>query len=368
MKFVMSAIVLNSKSRLPSIVILFGVTLLLGIWTDLARAQNGSVTPAEVAAIVERVRGGQGTSAGLQDALATGEMLLKEKRYGDAVEIFQSVLERSSSETRALYGAALALFNLGKPAEAEPLAKAAADILASAVLKPAVRVPPEQRGRAADALVLQAVVQAVRGKDADALKSSGLAVKIAPQHFDAQFTYGRALYSTGDMPGAAKAFRRAVALNPRDARTLFFLGTTLEKTGDFDDALSFYRRLIAIEPQAAEGHLGAGTLLIRRGGADGDEGIKELERAVSIDGNLYEARVALGRALLSRGRLTQAVEHLVRAAELAPGNPEPHYQLSLAYRRLGLTEKAAQETAAVRRIHEARRNPNANSNLNSTPD
>jgi tetratricopeptide (TPR) repeat protein len=367
-EFVMSAIVLNSKPRLPPIVILFGVMLLLGVWTGQTKAQNRSVTPAEVAAILERVRGGQGTGANLQNALATGDLLLKEKRYADAAEIFQSVLESSSSETRALYGAALALFNLGNPTEAEPLAKTAADILTSAVSKPAVRVPPEQRGRAADALVLQAVVEAVRGKNADALKSSGLAVRIAPEHFDAQFTYGRALYSTGDMSGAAKAFRRAVALNPRDARALFFLGTTLEKTGDLEDALSSYRRIIAIQPQAPEGHLGAGTLLIRRGGAGGDEGINELERAVAIDGNLYEARVTLGRALLTRGRLTQAVEHLVRAAELAPENPEPHYQLSLAYRRLGLSDKAAQETAAVRRIHEARRIPNVNSNANSTPD
>lgn len=359
---------LNSRSRLLPLVILSGVTLLLGVWPGLARAQTGSSTSAEVAAIVERVRRGQWASSTLQDALATGDLLLKEKRYADAAEIFQSVLGRTSNDTRALYGASLALFNLGKSAEAEPLAKAAADILTRGVLKPTAHVSLEQRARAAHALVLHAVVQAVRSKDADALKSSGLAVKIAPDHFDAQFTYGRALYSTGDMSGAAKAFRRAVTLKPRDARSLFFLGTTLEKTGDLEGALSSYRQIIAIEPQAAEGHLGIGTLLIRRGGADGEEGIKELERAVAIDGNLYEARVALGRALLTRGRLSQSVEQLVRAAELAPGNPEPHYQLSLAYRRLGLSDKAAQETAAVRRIHEARRSPNVNSNANSAPN
>ena len=83
--------------------------------------------------------------------------------------------------------------------------------------------------------------------------------------------------------------------------------------------------------------------------------LKELGRALEINPNLYEARVTLGRALVARGRAAEAVEHLRRAAELAPGNPEPHYQLSLAYRRLGRKEEAAAESDIVRRIHESRR-------------
>jgi Flp pilus assembly protein TadD len=46
---------------------------------------------------------------------------------------------------------------------------------------------------------------------------------------------------------------------------------------------------------------------------------------------------------------------LRRAAELAPSNPEPHYQLALAYRRMGRNEEAAAETAIVERIHQLRR-------------
>jgi Flp pilus assembly protein TadD len=79
---------------------------------------------------------------------------------------------------------------------------------------------------------------------------------------------------------------------------------------------------------------------------------------------LYEARVTLGRALVARGRAAEAVEHLRRAAALAPDNPEPHYQLSLAYRRLGRKEEAAAESVIVRRIHESRRDANANANTN----
>jgi Flp pilus assembly protein TadD len=98
-----------------------------------------------------------------------------------------------------------------------------------------------------------------------------------------------------------------------------------------------------------------GALLVRRGGAEAEEGIRALARAVELDPDLYEARVTLGRTLVARGRAAEAVEHLKRAAALAPGNPEPHYQLSLAYRRLGRSEEAAASAAAVKRIHESRR-------------
>lgn len=351
--FVLSATLLK-RTRLLPLLLLAAVPSFV-ICTTSAWAQGEPVTSAQVAAIVQRLSGTHQDDDTVQAALATGETLFKTRRYDEAVAIFHSVLARRPKDARALYGAALALFNLRRPVEAEPLAKAAADLLMIEVSAHKVGLPPVQRSRAADALVLQAVIQAVRGNDSAALKSSELAVRTSPEHFDAQFTYGRALFSVGDTAQAARVFRRAVTLKPSDTQALFFLGTTLEKIGDVEGALKTYRQIIANTPQAAAGHLGIGTLLVRRTGAEGEEGVKELERALAIDGNLYEARVALGRALLARGRLTEAVDHLVRAAELVPGNPEPHYQLSLAYRRLGLTDKAEQETAAVRRIHEARR-------------
>jgi tetratricopeptide (TPR) repeat protein len=208
-------------------------------------------------------------------------------------------------------------------------------------------------------LVLLAVIQGARGDDTAALKSVERAVVLAPEHFDAQFTFGRASYGVGNSPAAVKAFRNAVKLRPDDARALFFLATALESAGDTDEALATYRDLVRRQPRAAEGHLGLGVLLIKRGGADAEKGIEELRTAVRIDPNRYEAQVTLGRALLTQKLTAESLEHLKRAAELAPSNPEPHYQLALAYRRLGLNDKAVAETAIVKRIHETRRGEGA---------
>lgn len=330
-------------------------SFLVAAYCVTVNAQSSTVSASQVAELVVRVKAGSPDDAALSEALALGQSLIHEKRFAEASELFGAVLDKNRTDPVALYGAALSAFNLGKTSEAESLARAAVAATISGSAGVSATKTAKEKTRAADALVLLAVVLAVRGDDPGALKSAQHAVRIAPDHFDAQFTLGRALYSVGDMSAAIKAFRVAVSLNPSDARALFFLGTTLERAGDLDSALNIYRQLIAKQPNAAQGYLGVGTVLVRRGGAQTEEGIEVLKRAVAIEPDLYEARVALGRALVAKGRAAESLEHLIRASELAPRNPEPQYQLSLAYRRLRQYDKAAEATAAVKRIHEGRR-------------
>jgi tetratricopeptide (TPR) repeat protein len=316
--------------------------------------------------MIARVRAASPDEVGSLGALSLGQRLLVEQRYGEAEALFKALLEKWPRRPEVLYGAALATFNLGRPVEAEPLARAAVEIyLASAAdSSTAKSVDMDQRLHGADALVLLAVILGARGADTEALKSVQRAVALAPEHFDAQFTLGRALYSVGDSASAVKAFRAAHRIKPDDPKALFFLATTLESAGDAEAALSAYRDLVALQPQAAEGHLGSGVLLVKRGGDDTEKGVQELRLAVRIDPDLYEAQVALGRVLLMQKLVEESIEHLQRAAQLAPTNPEPHYQLALAYRRLGLNDKAVEETTIVKRIHATRRGEGA---LNDGP-
>jgi Flp pilus assembly protein TadD len=311
-----------------------------------AQRQAESYTPARVAEVVAKVSSAALSDDAFAQALALGYALFSEGRFAESAELFDALVVRRPRDPSALYGAALATFNAGRAAEAEPLARRAVE---------SARTASVESARTADALVLLAVVLAVRGDDAGALKSAREAVALAPESFDAQFTLGRALYGAGDAAAASRVFRSAVALKPNDAQARFFLATSLEESGDDDGALAAYRELATREPRAPEGHLGLGVLLLKRGGAGAEEGLKELSRAIEINPDLYEARVALGRALVARGRAAEAIEHLRRAAELAPGNPEPHYQLSLAYRRLGRRAESEAESETVRRIHESRR-------------
>jgi tetratricopeptide (TPR) repeat protein len=354
----------SARKLIPTkLVVAFAGLLLVGALVVPARAQSDSVPSASVVAMVARLRAASAHESEYADAIALGQKLLVARRYAEADEVFKAFLDKWPHEPAALYGAALAAFNLGRAAEAEPLARAAAEALnKNANANDSANgnaTSRSQRLLSADALVLLAVVQGARGDDAEALKSVRRAVVLAPEHFDAQFTLGRALYGVGDSAGAAKAFRDALRLRPDDSRALFFLATALENAGDTKAALIAYRDLVRQQPRAAEGHLGLGVLLIKRGGADADKGIDELRTAVRIDPNQYEAQVTLGRALLTQKFVAESIQHLNRAAELAPSNPEPHYQLALAYRRLGMNDKAVAETAIVQRIHESRRGEGA---------
>jgi Flp pilus assembly protein TadD len=331
------------------------VILVLLSWTVECAAAQQSVPPARVAQVVEQVRSAPVADDAYTQALALGYALFKEGRYGEAAELFGALVVRKPRDPSALYGAALATFNAGHAAEAEPLARRAVESAQDAAARARGDGALARNARTSDALVLLAIVLAVRGDDAGALKSARDAAALAPESFDAQFTLGRALYGAGDVATAARAFRSAVALKPDDARARFFLATSLEQAGDDVGALAAYGELASRAPRAAEGHLGLGVILVKRGGSNAEEGLKELSRALEINPDLYEARVALGRALVARGRAAEAVEHLRRAAELAPGNPEPHYQLSIAYRRLGRKEEADAESEIVKRIHESRR-------------
>jgi len=297
----------------------------------------------------------------IDEARAFGIELVEASRFQEAAQIFSTLRLVAPDDSSSFYGSALALFNLHRIDEAETLARAAVE---KAQAFPPVNKSSAQYdapgisktfGNAADALVLLGVVLAVKGDDAGAIAAVSRAVRLAPDNFDAQFALGRALYGAGDPAGATQPFRAAVSLKPADIQARFFLATALERTGDDAAALSAYKELVVVAPGVAEGHLGVGVLLVKRADDGLDEGIRELEKALAINERLYEGQVTLGRALIRQGRIAESLTPLKRAAGLAPDNPEPHYQLVIAYRRLGEKGAAEAESSLVKKIHATRR-------------
>ena len=318
----------------------------------LGQSNPSDLTAAEVQRSIALVREPGSSDEILSRALSIGQSLLRGGRFAEAVELYSVLAEKRPVDFAVVYGQALAIFNVGRTADAEPWARRAMQIATTTAASDA---GPEKSAEAADSLVLLAVILAVRKDDQEALKCLQKALQIAPNHFDAQLSMGRLLFGMGDDNGAIKFLRSASSLQPANTQAVFFLATALEHRGDMDGALSTYRKLAETRPDLYEGHLGLGVLLLKQGDAKVDEGLRELIRALEINPNLYEARVAVGRTLIARGQPAQAIPHLQRAAELAPHNPEPHFQLSLAYRRLGQVDAAAQEAAIVKRINESRR-------------
>jgi tetratricopeptide (TPR) repeat protein len=66
-----------------------------------------------------------------------------------------------------------------------------------------------------------------------------------------------------------------------------------------------------------------------------------LRKVIALDPTFARAHVALGKALLQRGTVPEAIGALQEAARLEPANGEAHYQLGLALARAGRKEEAA---------------------------
>ncbi|HKQ99469.1 MAG TPA: tetratricopeptide repeat protein [Pyrinomonadaceae bacterium] len=338
-------------------IILAALIALTSIAVHAQVPANDRLEQKQLIALVREVRANPSNAGKLAEARAVGFELLRAARYAEAVEVFDAIVDGQPGDGLSLYGGAVALFNLRRLEEAERVARDAVRVSVAATARPSgnLSTGEQLKDQAAEALTLLGVILAVKGDSAGALSSVTKAAALAPKNFDAQLALGRALFGTGNPSGAASVFRTAVALRPQDTKARFFLATALETAGDYDNALVEYRGLLAIDKESAEGHLGLGVLLVKLGGERTKEGIEALARAIALNGDLYEARITIGRALIQQGRPAEAVEHLRRAVELAPKNPEPHYQLALAYRRLGKTQEAAEQEAIIQKLHAERR-------------
>ena len=336
------------------------LALPVGAHAQTSGAQAAADVSSRLLELTRRLSAKPLDAVAVDESRAFGIELLDASRFENAAQLFAALRVAVPDDPSGFYGGALALFNLHRVDEADVLARAAVEkAQAFSRVETSDHNAPAKAAKtfanAADSLVLLAVVLAVKGDNTGALAAVTRAVTLAPDNFDAQFALGRALYGGGDPAGAARAFHAAAALKPADAQARFFLATSLESAGDDASALAAYRDLVAVAPDVAEGHLGIGVLLVKHGGDDLNEGIRELEKALAINEHFYEGQVALGRALIRAGRVAESIAPLKRAAELAPDNPEPHYQLAIAYRRLGQRAAADAESAIVKKIHSARR-------------
>ncbi len=309
---------------------------------------------AQLTRMIADLDAGRADDQRLTMVRSVGFKFLAAGRYSEAWTAFSAVLKYAARDQEALYGSGLALFNLKRVTEAEGMARSAVSLARAKSTETSAQSSESWRRRESDSLVLLAVVLAVKSDSAGAIDALRRASDLAPDNFDALFALGRALYGAADLSAAAIAFRKAIVLKPEDSQARFFLATTLEASGNNAEARETYRELIRLQSGNAQGHLGLGVLLVKLD-SKSEEGLSELLEAVKLKDDLYEARIVLGRTLIKSGRHAEALEHLTRAAQLAPDNPEPHYQLAIAYRRLGRSEKAEREADIVKQINSRRR-------------
>jgi tetratricopeptide (TPR) repeat protein len=190
------------------------------------------------------------------------------------------------------------------------------------------------------------------------------------------------------LPVALDAANRTAALFPTSAAVFNLKGSIESRLSQFRDAITSYKHSVEVQSSDVESWLGleraqasagliadatstfttalerfpeetrlkvvyAEMLLNHVDAADRTSSIraeKLLREAIAGDPNNPEAFFELGKIELRDARLTDACQHLERAAKLLPQSSQVHFVLSRAYRRLNRTADARRELETYQRL------------------
>ncbi len=173
-----------------------------------------------------------------------------------------------------------------------------------------------------------------------------IGLKNIPDSYRLRLSHGTVLALQGQMTRALADFEEAVRRDPSKDLPFYGMVMALMQTDQAEKARKILKERLELKPDNYILLYALGEMQDRVGAPPGTELEKEaveaLKRSIEIEPNMSTSRVALGRMLLRRGEVDEAIVHLERAIQLNPDNLSPAYQLSTAYRRKGNKEKAAE--------------------------
>jgi tetratricopeptide (TPR) repeat protein len=145
-----------------------------------------------------------------------------------------------------------------------------------------------------------------------------------------------------DLDDAVKEFHMALQLRPNDSELHEALGQLYLDNHNDDDAQAELERALALDPTRTHALYLLGRLYVQK--RDNEKALSYLQRALRLQPDLVDASSLLGTAYVRLGQFANAIPKLEKAAPLDHyGNV--HYQLYLAYRKLGQAELAQKALA-----------------------
>ncbi len=157
--------------------------------------------------------------------------------------------------------------------------------------------------------------------------------RICPTVAQYHYLLGVGLMQAGDFAAAVESLEQANRLEPNRGLTLIALGLGYNSRKMYAEARSYLQRGIELEPESIDGIAAL---------AESEEGLGELDAAeaharqvLAKAGNHPNAHLVLGLVLMKRERIEEARDAFLSAVSAEPLLAKAHYQLSLAYSRLG---------------------------------
>jgi len=330
-----------------------------------------------------------------QEALARSRALEDQGAYDRAAEQYQAILREFPSSTEARLGLGRDLARIGR-------CKEAANAL--------IPLPPSSESQGETETMI-GVCYFRAGRFALAISYLEQATKLAPEDTEARIFLSRAYASLGRNKQAIDILKAGLARNPNDADLLYWIGrhynelaeqtyqSMVRRSSDhylvhefegdqfrlkqeYDKALDAYGKALKAAPDApgvhfklgeiywrllrfdeakreletelranpfhAQANFELGDVEIREGNIK--EGIPYVERALELDPRLIEAHRSLGRALLVEKQYDKALNEFSVVARAEPSDQTIHALLANAYRQMGRTREAQEETRTYEKL------------------
>jgi tetratricopeptide (TPR) repeat protein len=165
-------------------------------------------------------------------------------------------------------------------------------------------------------------------------------VKMFPERSEAFAVLGAAHTLLGLLSQAHEDFSNAIRLAPAKPQLRFFLALTDYKQGKFSEAIAELQAAYDASIVDSDLHYLMAECLLKIDSTNSQGALKELDRALELNGNSVSALTLRGRLRLAEGRPQEALVDLERANRQDPESRSAAYALARIYREMGRTGEA----------------------------
>jgi tetratricopeptide (TPR) repeat protein len=271
------------------------------------------------------------------------ESVVRNREYGSALSLAQTVLERRpSSAAHLMVGTELVA--AGDRQEGERHLREAAREIPKAryalgvelikdgesthgieLLQAFVREQP----LAAEALPARHLIGAafaMQEQWPQAVAQFQQILTMAPGSVDAEGGLADALFGQHTYGSAVEHYQEYLKFRPRDGVALEKFGIALAAIGKVDGAVAMFRRAVEIDPRDAGRHRNLSIALLDR--QDVDEAVRQAQEAIAISPENAAGHDVFGRALAVQGHFDDARTQFERALQINPRDPQARDDLS----------------------------------------
>jgi tetratricopeptide (TPR) repeat protein len=179
---------------------------------------------------------------------------------------------------------------------------------------------------------------------------------IAPDSARMQQLIAERLINAGDLNGAIEHYRKALAADPRLPGMHFELAEAiLEGSNQAAAQVDAVKELdAAVSGEGDNSRIECTYGRIAALQSKFDEALEHYQRAYKMDPSSGEAQLGMGKSLADENQPEEALKYLRMAVQTDPMNASAHYRLARVCHDLHLDEEAQKETKLFQEIRQAK--------------